>query len=219
MAILLERNEIMSKLLHIDSSGKGNASTTRVLTEYFAKIWKANNRDGVVVTRDLLATDLPPITPEFTGAMFTPAESLTEAQKKALAPSNELVEEVLEADTYIFGVPMYNFSVPGVFKLYIDQIVRAGKTFSYSTGIPEGLLKNKKLIVVTAHGADYTTSPMKELDFVEPYLRAIFGFLGVKTIEFVTVAGRDPQVVSDGIELAKRRMDVIVAAGMVAQRD
>ncbi len=209
----------MSKLLHIDSSGKGTASTTRVLTEYFAKIWKANNRDGVVVSRDLLATDLPPVTPEFTGAMFTPPDALTDAQKQALAPSNELVDEVLEADTYIFGVPMYNFSVPGVFKLYIDQIVRAGKTFSYSTGIPEGLLKNKKLIVVTAHGADYTTSPMKEMDFVEPYLRAVFGFLGVKSIEFVTVAGRDPQVVANAIELAKRRMDVILAAGMVAQHD
>lgn len=209
----------MSKLLQIDSSGKGNASTTRVLTEYFAKIWKANNRDGVVVSRDLLAVDLPPVTPEFTGAMFTPADALTDSQKQALATSDELVNEVLDADTYIFGVPMYNFSVPGVFKLYIDQIVRAGKTFSYSTGVPEGLLKNKKLIVVTAHGADYSTSPMKEMDFVEPYLRAIFGFLGVKNIEFVTVSGRDPQVIAEAIELAKRRMDVILSAGMVPERN
>lgn len=209
----------MPKLLHLDSSGKGNASTTRTLTEHFAKIWKANTRGGDVITRDLLDTDLPPINPEFTGAMFTQPGLLSNLQKDALATSNRLVDEILEADTYIFGVPMYNFSVPGVFKLYIDQIVRAGRTFSYESGTPEGLLKNKKLIVVTASGADYSLPPMKGMDFVEPYVRAVFSFLGVKDIEFISITGRDPQVISDAIELAKRRMDVMLATGMATSRD
>jgi FMN-dependent NADH-azoreductase len=57
-----------------------------------------------------------------------------------------------ELDVYLLGKPMYNFSVPAVFKAYIDLVVRVGKTFSYSTGQPQGLLTNKKLIVVTASG-------------------------------------------------------------------
>jgi len=55
----------------------------------------------------------------------------------------------------VFGVPMHNFSVPSVLKLWIDQIARVNKTFSYATGKPEGLLKGKKATILISSGGRY----------------------------------------------------------------
>jgi FMN-dependent NADH-azoreductase len=202
----------MEKLLHIDSSGKGSVSATKPLTEYFVQNWKKSNPNGEVISRDLLTSEIPLVTPELVGAYFTPADKQSDAQRASLVVSDQLVSELFAAETYIFGVPMYNFSVPGVFKLYIDQIVRIGKTVSYEGGFPKGLLKDKRLIVVTASGGDYSVPPMKEFNFLEPYLRSIFGFLGVKDIEFVTISGRDPESIGAATEVAKKQIDKILSA-------
>jgi len=116
----------------------------------------------------------------------------------------------MEADTYVIGAPMYNFSVPAVLKAYIDMIVRAGITFKYSTGGSfEGLLKGKKAIVVTASGADFTPPEMKGYDFVEPYLRAILGFIGITDVTFVKSHGTKPEVIEANSKLAQAEIDNI----------
>ncbi len=63
---------------------------------------------------------------------------------------------------------------PYALKYYIDAIVQPGYLYRYNEqGIPEGLVKGKKMIVVTSRGGDYSeNSPLHSLDFVEPYLRA-----------------------------------------------
>jgi FMN-dependent NADH-azoreductase len=57
--------------------------------------------------------------------------------------SDELIRELELANELVIGVPMHNFSVPGTLKLWIDQVARPGKTFSYAGGAPAGLLKKK----------------------------------------------------------------------------
>jgi FMN-dependent NADH-azoreductase len=111
-------------------------------------------------------------------------------QQQALAISNELIAELQAADEYVFGVPMHNFSIPGTFKLWIDQIVRAGKTFSYDNGVPNGLLRNKKATILVASGGVYDAgSAISALNFVEPYLRSLFGFIGVTETRFINAGG------------------------------
>jgi len=85
---------------------------------------------------------------------------------------------------------MHNFSVPAVLRLWLDQVVRAGKTFAYVNGAPTGLLKNKKAHFITASGGVYEPgSPMAAFDFVQPYLRTIFGFMGITDTSFHTAGG------------------------------
>jgi FMN-dependent NADH-azoreductase len=85
---------------------------------------------------------------------------------------------------------MYNFSIPAVLKLWIDQIVRLGQTVAYENGAPVGLLRNKKATFLVASGGVYDQgTPMAVLNFVEPYLRSIFGFLGVAEIRFINAGG------------------------------
>ena len=200
----------MATLLQVDSSGKGSMSVTRPLTQYFAEQWSAANSGGKVVYRDLLKSDIRFVDEEIVGAYFTPSDKLSPHQKEVLALSNNLVQDLLDADTYVFGVPMYNFSVPAVFKAYIDLVVRAGKTFSYETGTPKGLLKDKQLIIVTASGADYSSGPMKGFDFVEPYTRAIFGFIGITDISVISAPGRDPETIAASSKRAQEQLKGLV---------
>src|SRR5262249_50276082 len=115
----------MSTLLRIDSSPLGReASISRQLTTDFEKQWLAANPGGRVITRDLMTTELPPVTAEWIGAAYTPEAALTQGQKGVLAISDMLIAELQAADEYVIGVPMYNFSIPAVLKLWIDQVAR-----------------------------------------------------------------------------------------------
>jgi FMN-dependent NADH-azoreductase len=85
---------------------------------------------------------------------------------------------------------MHNFGVPSVLKLWIDQIARAGKAFSYAGGKPQGLLVGKKATFIIATGGAYDAqAQMASFNFVEPYLRSIFGFFGVTDTTFLTAGG------------------------------
>jgi FMN-dependent NADH-azoreductase len=180
----------MPTLLHLDSSPAGDRSVSRALTAEFVKHWKATNPGGTVITRDLSTTPLAPLDGNWIGAAFTPADKRTAEQTAALALSDELLSELTSADEYLFGVPMHNFSVPGVFKLYIDQIARVGKTFAYVDGKPQGLLVGKKANFLIATGGDYGPgAAAQSYNFVEPYLKALFGFLGVTDTYFQTAGG------------------------------
>jgi FMN-dependent NADH-azoreductase len=180
----------MPTLLHIDSSPLGTASISRHLSTEFVQNWKEANPNGKIITRDLTTTDLSSITAEWVGAAYTPEDSRTPAQRELLAVSDALIAELEAADEYAFGVPMHNFGVPSVLKLWIDQVVRTGKTFSYANGTPEGLLKNKKATFLIASGGVYDPATvMASFNFVEPYLRTIFGFVGVTDTSFINAGG------------------------------
>lgn len=180
----------MSTLLHIDSSPRGDASVSHALTEEFEKNWLASHPGGKVIRRDLTKTGLTAIDGSWIGAAFTPEESRTAEQQEILKLSDELVSELIAADELVIGVPMHNFSIPGVFKLWIDQIARVGKTFTYASGTPEGLLKGKKATFLIATGGQYGAgSAAASFNFVEPYLRTFFGFIGVTDTTFITAGG------------------------------
>ena len=101
-----------------------------------------------------------------------------------------LIAELQEADEYVLGVPMHNFSIPSTLKLWIDQIARVNKTFSYATGSAVGLLTEKKATIVITSGGKYDAgTAMASFNFVEPYLRTVFGFLGVIDTTFLNAGG------------------------------
>jgi FMN-dependent NADH-azoreductase len=143
-----------------------------------------------VTTRDLTATAIPPIDAAWIAASYTPEDKLAPEQRNLLSLSENLIGELKQADEYVFGVPMHNFSIPSVLKLWIDQIARANKTFSYASGRPEGLLRGKKATVIISAGGNYDAgTAMESFNFVEPYLRTVLSFLGVTETTFLTAGG------------------------------
>ena len=179
----------MATLLHLDSSPL-ESSVTRELGREFLKTWKTTHPEGRVIYRDLATFAPTPVNGAWVGAAYTPESARTNEQKEALAFSDELVGELEQADEYVIGVAMHNFSIPSVLKLWIDQISRAGKTFSYGEYGPKGLLLNKKATLLTASGGVYEPgTPLGALNFAEPYLRAVLGFMGVTEVNVVNAGG------------------------------
>lgn len=180
----------MKTLLKIDSSPMGSHSISRKLTTEFADSWTKAHTGGKILVRDLSKTALAPVDQAWVGAAYTPQPKRTAEQNKVLATSDELIQELEQADEYVFGVPMHNFNVPSTLKLWIDQVVRAGKTFSYGANGPQGLLKGKKATVLFASGGVYgADSALAALNFASPYLETVLRFIGVTDITTISAEG------------------------------
>jgi FMN-dependent NADH-azoreductase len=189
----------MPTLLQIDSSPL-ESSISRELTATYVEAWKAANHTGTVTSRNLSAEPAKPIDQAWIGAAYTPEENQTPEQKALLANSEQLIAELQAADEIVIGAAMHNFGVPSVLKLWIDQVARRGKTFAYGANGPEGLLKGKKATILISTGGVYVDgSPAAAMNFVEPYLRAVLGFLGIIDVTVVTASGA-AQVMTGAVE-------------------
>jgi FMN-dependent NADH-azoreductase len=176
----------MPTILVITASPRGDRSVSRALTTGFAQLWAQQHPQDTILLRDLGHQPVPHVTEPWVVGAFAPPDAQTPESKAAIAVSDQLVEEFLSASRYIIGVPMYNLNIPSTFKAYIDQIVRAGKTFGVGPNGYEGLVKDKKALFITSSGGSFPAgSPMASYNFQEPYLRAIFGFIGVTDVRFV----------------------------------
>jgi FMN-dependent NADH-azoreductase len=187
--MLLMEISPMATLLHLDTSPLAT-SVSRELTSEFVSNWKIAHPAGRVIHRDLAANPPKPVDQAWIYAAHTPLEARTPEQKALLAYSEECIGELQAADEYVLGVAMHNFSIPSVLKLWIDQISRVNKTFSYATGSPVGLLTGKKATILIATGGIYDAgTAMASYNFVEPYLRTVLGFLGVTDVTVIAAGG------------------------------
>ncbi len=164
-------------ILHIDASARRNGSATRDLSQRIVNHLGA----GRIIRRDL-ATPLPLLTEDWIAANFTPADQRDATQRDRLALSDELVDELVRADTIVIGLPIYNFSVPAAFKAWIDLVARAGLTFSYTENGPQGLLTGKRAILAIASGGTRVGS---EIDFATNYAKHVLGFIGIDNVDVV----------------------------------
>jgi FMN-dependent NADH-azoreductase len=116
-----------------------------------------------------------------------------------------LVERLKAADKVVVATGMWNFSVPYRLKHWIDLVVQPGLTFGFDpTRGYHGLLTGRPLQLLLASGGDYTAAPMSQADFLTPYLREVFGFLGFEDIRVVTALCTvyPPEVSGPAIEAA-----------------
>lgn len=183
----------MARILHIDSSPRGERSHSRRMTREFVAARMQLYPTDLVTYRDIGRNPVPHVDESWIAAAYTPPEQRTSQLQAAIRFSDQLIDEFLAVDLYIIGIPMYNFSIPSTFKAYIDQIVRPGRTFVVN---PEDaanpykpLLLGKKMFIITARGASgYASGGCNEkLNHQDQYLRTIFEFIGITDITFVPV--------------------------------
>lgn len=173
----------MSNLLVINSSANAGASVSRLLIDEIVERTLEAAPNTKIVRRDLGTDPVPHLTTaNLAGVRGTPA---TEEELAARALSDELIGELRAADTIVIAAPMYNFSVPTSLRAWFDFVLRAGETFRYTEAGPEGLLKGKKVIVLTSRGGLYSEGPGAAADFQEPYLRHLLGFVGLTDVTFI----------------------------------
>ncbi len=183
----LFKGPIMTTILQINGASRSQGAQSTLLAGETAQHLLAKHPGATLVVRDLLSTGLPNLNDDVLGAFFTPAESRNDAQKALIAKSDELIAELQSADVVVIGAPMYNFGNSTQLKGYFDWIARAGVTFRYTAeGLPEGLIKGKKVIIAAARGGKYAGTP---LDTQTEYLKSFLGFLGMTDVTFVYAEG------------------------------
>lgn len=205
----------MTIILRIDSSSRTTDSRSRELGDHCETAWLARNPSDRVIRRDLAAQPIPHINDQTIAGFYTPSDRLTKELCAATALSDSLIAELQSADVLFVTVPMYNFSVPSALKAWIDQIVRIGKTFSYDGSNFAGLVTVKHAYVFCAYGAGgYTDGgPFSSFNFLEPYLKSLFGFLGIADVQFFAVQATtaDAASVTTNLIQSKQRIDVALA--------
>lgn len=201
------------KLLHVDSSILGQGSVSRTLSGEIVAAFRANHPEAEVVYRDLAVDAVGHLTGAHLAALqgVSPADPAIE---RDIAAGQAALDEFLAADVVVVGAPMYNFGIPSQLKAWIDRLAVAGKTFRYTEKGPEGLAGSKRLIVASSRGGFFGPgSPAASLDHQETYLRALFGFLGIKNISFVRAEGvaMGPKAREDAVAAAKGEVGKLVA--------
>jgi FMN-dependent NADH-azoreductase len=173
----------MSTILVVTSSPRGDESASNKLSQTIVDKLSEKHPGSKVVRRDLTVSPLPHLDPVTLEAFFNKPETHTDHHKRAVTHSDAAIAELLAADCIVIASPMWNFSIPSVLKAWIDHLARAGKTFKYTATGPVGLVQNKKVYLALATGGIYSSGPAKPLDFLEPYLRAVLGFMGMTEVQ------------------------------------
>lgn len=199
----------MSTLLKIQSSIFNGQGQSSALATRFAEEWLAKNPDGKVVTRDLTQDSVPHLSLDRFQAFITKPDEMTGEQRRIVAYSDALIEEVKNADVIVLGVPMYNFNVPSMLHAYFDHIARAGVTFRYTENGPEGLITGKKAYVFISRGGIYGEDHSQT-----SFLREILGFMGITDVEFIHAEGLalDESHKAESLTAAENRIGHLLSA-------
>jgi FMN-dependent NADH-azoreductase len=183
------------KLLHVVATPRHAKSNTLQVSDAFLKGLLARRGDLVVEAIDLYDYILPDVAGDNIEAKYArmtgqPADPGHAASWRQI---ETLIERFLSADAYLISAPMWNFGIPYVLKYYIDCIVQPGYVFRYDeAGRVVPMVHGKRMLCVTSRGGDYSPGgPLHAYDFQEPYLRSIFGFIGISDIHFISAQPMD----------------------------
>ncbi len=181
------------KILHIDSSALGDASVSRKLSAATVARLREEHAGASVTYHDLAAEALPHVTGALLQIIRGPRDAgqpVAPELAQQAAYSETLLQELLDTDVLVLGAPMYNFSVPSTLKAWLDRVLVAGRTFSYSAAGPKGLVLGKRVIIVSSRGSAMSGAPYEiALDHQEAYMKAVFGFIGVTDLTIVRAEG------------------------------
>jgi FMN-dependent NADH-azoreductase len=194
------------KLLHLDSSVLGPHSVSRQVSAAIVARLRQADPDLELTYRDLTATPLAHLSGSHlaAGQGAAPEASL----QQDIAAGQAVLHEFLAADIVVLGAPMYNFTIPSQLKAWIDRILVAGKTFKYGPQGAEGLAGNKRIIVAISRGGFYGAgTPAAVGEHLETYLRWVFGFIGVKNLEFIS---------ADGVQIGPEHREKALAGALQA---
>ncbi|MDP4086095.1 MAG: FMN-dependent NADH-azoreductase [Bacillota bacterium] len=187
----------MSKVLYITAHPHNETqSYSMAVGKAFIDTYKEVNANDEVIHLDLYKENIPHIDADVfsgwgklrSGQGF---DTLSAEEKAKVSRLNELSEQFVAADKYVFVTPLWNFSFPPVMKAYLDSVAVAGKTFNYTEQGPVGLLTDKKALHIQARGGIYSEGPAAAMEMGHRYISVIMSFFGVPTLEGLFVEGHN----------------------------
>lgn len=187
----------MAQVLYITAHPHDESqSYSMAVGKAFIDSYKENNPNDEVVHVDLYSENIPHIDADVfsgwgklrSGQAF---EELSSEEKAKVSRLNELSDQFIAADKYVFVTPLWNFSFPPVMKAYLDSVAVAGKTFKYTEQGPVGLLPGKKALHIQARGGIYSEGPAAQMEMGHRYLSVMMSFFGINELEGLFVEGHN----------------------------
>jgi FMN-dependent NADH-azoreductase len=170
-------------ILIVTSSAQGAASVSNGLAGGFAEQLQAAHPGSRVTLRDVGRHPLPHLVEETIAGIRSEAQS--EAEIAARDISDQLLVEVRGADLIVIASPMYNFGISSTLKTWFDYLLRPRIAFRYTQNGPEGLLGDRKVVVIESRAGVYADAA----DLQEAHLRTMLTFAGLKDLTFVRAEG------------------------------
>ncbi|PKF79980.1 FMN-dependent NADH-azoreductase [Vibrio sp. vnigr-6D03] len=186
----------MATLLHIDSSPRpyspnqqAHQSLSRQIAHHFVSEFN-DRRHNNLIYRDLSTNPPPFIDVEWIAQSF--AKQAGKEEYPALETSNELIEEVEQADVIVISSPMYNYGMPAVLKAWFDQVIRVNKTFSFDLERGENpiepILSGKTVVLCTSSGeSGFAEGGQKHhMNHLGKHIKLLSPYLGASQFHEIT---------------------------------
>jgi len=191
----------MPTILNVQSSPNLNSSASRAVSQSFIDAYLTSHPGTEVINIDLATNPPAHIGPDHLLAFFAPSDAHGPESVAALAVSDQYIAQLTSADVLVLGTPMHNFGIASTMKSWVDNILRAGKTFKYTENGPVGLLSGKKVVIAVGSGGVYSDGIMKNFEHCGNYLRDIFSFIGLTDITILRAEGLaiSPEAAQQGL--------------------
>ncbi|MFM0118795.1 MULTISPECIES: FMN-dependent NADH-azoreductase [unclassified Paraburkholderia] len=182
----------MPTLLHIESSPRKKRSASLDVARAYLDAYRDAHPGHRIDVLDLWSVEMPEFDGDALDAKYADLSGtpLSEDQQQAWTNIRELAQRLHDADTLLFSVPLWNFSIPYKLKHFIDVVSQRGILFSFDERGLQGLLKDKKAVVIYARGLDYSvgsSTPAHSFDFQRPFMEAWLRSVGVSDVKSIVV--------------------------------
>lgn len=182
----------MTTILRVDASARLSRSISRDFSSQFIDAWLKNDPDLKIIDRDVGMSPPGFISEAWIAACFTPDEERTEEQNNVLKESDDLINELNQADIVLIASPMYNYGIPAALKAWVDMVVRVNKTFSFDLArgdYPlEPVMSGKILVCLTSTGEfGFGVGGIREkMNYLDTHISTFSSYLGVTERFFIS---------------------------------
>ncbi|AHL75458.1 FMN-dependent NADH-azoreductase [Stutzerimonas stutzeri] len=194
----------MRELLLINASPRPAASVGSQLANELIDTLRNRRPDLRVTRRDLGVVALPPLSDAYANALTR----RTPDTDPVFTVSEGLIGELERSDALLIATPMHNFTLPAALKLWIDHVVRIGRTFAATPDGKVGLLADRPVYVIVSSGGFHRGARARQPDFLTAYLRHVLSTIGLFDVHFVYLEGlvAGEETVKAECEAARQRL-------------
>jgi FMN-dependent NADH-azoreductase len=176
----------MCEVLFISASARTGQSTGYALAKELIETIRNRDNNLSITYRALGEGSVPPLTDDYETALA----QRTSRDATVFNHSEELINELERSELLIIATPMHNFTVPASLKLWIDHVVRIGRTFEATPEGKIGLLADRPVYIIVSSGGFHQGIHARQADFLSPYLRHVLGTIGLLDVHFIYLEGQ-----------------------------
>lgn len=199
----------MSKVLFVKVNDRpADQSMSVKMYDAFLASYKESHPNDEIIELDLFKENLPYYGNEAITAMFKKGRGmeLTAEEENISALVEKYLNQFLSVDKAVFAFPLWNATVPAPLVTYISYLAQAGKMFKYTAEGPVGYAGDKKVMLLSSRGSDYSTEQMAPYEMAVNYVKSAISLWGIHNPEVVVIEGhnqyvdRTQEIIADGLE-------------------